>query len=323
MLSRKPTVLHVSRNQTMPTSTLPPLSLLPPPYGGTLPFEPAEGFPSNPEVLWGAALLWNTDAGHGTREMETVSNRPGGLPLIILLPPASRLRRLRSRILQAIEESSPHSILPHHPRHDLGELVHLLGRGPEDLGGELLDYLRWRGIILDRETRRIVHRLAELSAEVTTLTAAARGVYLSRRALGRRFRDRGLPVPSHWLQFCRLLRAASTLQASNATLFEAARKLNYPDGFTLSNQMERLLGFRPSTVRERLGWEWIVEAWLRKEQEEGGLALTLNHAGSTREVQARSGCAAASTAPSMPGRQARASNRAKRKSEARSGGAAA
>jgi hypothetical protein len=30
--------------------------------------------------------------------------------------------------------------------------------------------------------------------------------------------------------------------------------------------MKRMIGYRPTEVRNLLGWEWIVEAWLRREQ---------------------------------------------------------
>jgi hypothetical protein len=29
--------------------------------------------------------------------------------------------------------------------------------------------------------------------------------------------------------------------------------------------MKRLIGYRPSQVRELPGWEWLVEAWLKQE----------------------------------------------------------
>ena len=50
--------------------------------------------------------------------------------------------------------------------------------------------------------------------------------------------------------------------------------------------MYRLVGTRPSIVREHLGWEWVFEAWLRSEAEAGGLAP-----GAAREISsgARSG----------------------------------
>jgi AraC-like DNA-binding protein len=50
-----------------------------------------------------------------------------------------------------------------------------------------------------------------------------------------------------------------------AAVFRIAARFGYPDGFTMSNQMKRLVGHRPSEVRQLLGWEWIVEAWLKRE----------------------------------------------------------
>ena len=89
---------------------------------------------------------------------------------------------------------------------------------------------------------------------------------------GGRFLSRGLPVPSHWLHFARLLRVAIRLQNSGESVVSVGFELGYSDGFSMSNQMMRLIGFRPSDVRAYLGWEWILEAWLRREADTGGLA---------------------------------------------------
>jgi len=108
-------------------------------------------------------------------------------------------------------------------------------------------------------------------------------MYLSRRALGRRFESEGLPVPSHWLHFCRLLRVAFRLQNSDDSVVAAGFRLGYSDGFSLSNQMHRLTGFRPQEARKYLGWEWLLEAWLRREAEQGGLRPEKGGAQSPRE----------------------------------------
>jgi hypothetical protein len=65
---------------------------------------------------------------------------------------------------------------------------------------------------------------------------------------------------------------AIRLQNSGESIVSVGFELGYSDGFSLSNQMMRLIGFRPSDVRAYLGWEWILEAWLRREAETGGLA---------------------------------------------------
>ncbi len=254
---------------------VPPFSLLAPPYRSFLPLDPAETFPRDRRILRGTALIWNLDQGHDDGLLDRVAERPAGVPLMVVLPPADRLEPLRDRVLAVTEEARPQSVMPFHPRLIPQEMASLLRREPRSIPQEFTDYLTWRGLPLDQETRRIVRRTAELSAELRTLGALARGIYLSRRALGRRFRKRGLPVPSHWLQFCRLLRATLRLQNSRASLFEVACSLGYPDGFTLSNQMERLVGVRPSEARRQLGWEWFVEAWLQYEWQKGGLAIRL------------------------------------------------
>ena len=135
-----------------------------------------------------------------------------------------------------------------------------------------MDYLQWRGIGVDMEVRRLIRRTIELSSELRSITALARSLYLSRRALGRRFLTNGLPVPSHWLHFGRVLRAGLCLQSTGGTLAEAASRFGYPDGFALSNQMQRLVDVRPSDARRYLGWEWLVEAWVHTEAASGGFS---------------------------------------------------
>ena len=161
--------------------------------------------------------------------------------------------------------------MPFHEEPHVDDVRTLLAAPPDDLPAAVVDYVRWRGIPLDLDIRRLVRRTLELSADLRSVNALARSVYLSRRALGRRFTNSGLPVPSHWLHAGRVLRATLRIQEPEATLAQIAFELGYPDGFALSNQMKRLTGIRPSEARTRRGWEWMVESWLRKEASEGGL----------------------------------------------------
>ncbi|TVP43737.1 MAG: AraC family transcriptional regulator [Gemmatimonadales bacterium] len=264
-------MLPPSRRPMMPVEALPTFSLLAPPYSRLLPLDDQEEFPAHPRGFRGAALVWSLTPGGTDAELERAAARPGGLPLMILLPPSIRILRLRARMMELVEETRPHAILPHHPVPDTEELRFLLAHGPGSMGSDVLDYLRWRGLRLDQDTRQVMGRIATLSEELRTLGAVARGLYMSRRALGRRFHDRGLPAPSRWLQIYRQVRAAQMLQSTGRSLGEIARCLGYPDEFTLSNQMDRMVGVRPSLVRERLGWEWFFESWLRREWDSGSL----------------------------------------------------
>lgn len=219
----------------------------------------------------GSALVWPMARRGFDSVQPLVSKRPGGMALIIILPEADDLAT-EPTLFQRTHACRPHSILPFHVDPSPEELALVLRRPPHDLAAEVTDYLLWRGLTIDRETIRLLRRVIELSAELRSITALSRSMYLSRRALGRRLMTRGLPVPSHWLQLGRLLRVAINLQNSDTNLFSIACQAGYPDGFSVSNQMSRLIGCRPSLVRERLGWEWIVESWLRKEAEAGGLS---------------------------------------------------
>jgi AraC-like DNA-binding protein len=221
----------------------------------------------------GAALVWKMAVSRRPRDFEMARERPAGLALIAILPPASSVHQ--GDVLSLVDRCRPHSVLPFHPEPQPDDLAVVLRRPPEALSVEVVDYLTWRGIRVDGDTRQLIRRTLDLSESVHTVSGLARALYLSRRALGRRFLSRGLPAPSHWLQFGRTLRAALTLQSTDDSLFSIATELGYPDGFALSNQMKRLTGIRPSTVRTCFGWEWIVEAWLRTERRAGALRFDL------------------------------------------------
>lgn len=251
------------------------LSLLAPPYRLILPVPREEAFPRNTKLLWGAALIWHIRGSNEAANLSVVRSRPAGLPLMVILPKAEKVDEHADLLLEVTEFARPSVVLPHHPNPDPEELSSYLCHVPHNLACDLVDYLRWRGIPMARETRHTIQQICELAEHTTTLGGLCRALYVSRRALGRRFQGAGLPVPSHWLQVCRLLHASIRLQNSSGTLFEVSRRFNYADGFTFSNQMYRLTGLRPSTVRSRLGWEWIVEAWLETEIASGKLVLPL------------------------------------------------
>lgn len=257
-----------------PTFARPTLSVLQPPYHSIERVKPSDPLPLSGEPPRGAALIWELAGGDWGAAFRRIRDRPGGVALIMILPPADELVDV-SRLLEATARCQPHSILPFQSQPRVEEMRSILRKAPAELPVSVMDYLAWRGVQAELDVRRLVRKTVELSAELRTVQGLARSLYMSRRALGRRFRKAGLPVPSHVLHFSRILRAAIKLQTTDRTLFEVACDFRYPDGFSLSNQMVRLTGVRPSAARTCLGWEWIVEAWLRAEASEGRLAAKL------------------------------------------------
>jgi len=249
-------------------------NLVAPPYHRLLALDDPRELHARGALHPGTGLLWHLNEGGWARGYPGVRRRPGGVALLVVLPPAELLGDVQE-LLEMVELCRPHSLLPYHPVPDPEEAALLLRRPPDDLAGEVLDYLAWRGIRIEMETRRLVAKTFELSDHLQTVRGLSRSLYLSRRALGRRFRKHGLPVPSHWLHIARILRACIELQNSDRSLFHVATTLGYSDGFSLSNQMMRLTGHRPSDSRVYLGWEWIFEAWLQREEQEGRLLHSL------------------------------------------------
>ena len=245
-----------------------PVLMLGPPYRHLKAVSLAD--PARPQE-GGWVLTWNLGSERWSDGEQVVADRLAGTSLVIILPDGNdRLSVLR--VLRLIERTRPQAVLPHHEGPSPREIASVVRRPPTSLASSVTDYLEWRGIPLDPGTRNIVRRTLELSDRIQTITALARHLYMSRRALGRRLLGQGLPVPSHWLQIARILRVAIKLQNSDASLFSAATSLGYPDGFSLSNQMKRLCGVRPLEARRRLGWEWLFETWLAREAGRGTLA---------------------------------------------------
>ena len=255
-----------------------PFLLLSAPYRHFVPLTTSAEFIKGGAGLKGSAVIWHPGRGELAGNMEIARQRPPGVVLILVLPPASSLTA-ETDLLHIIGRCRPTAIVPHHEDVDPGDMKTLIRRPPADLPVEFTEYLAWRGLHIDRRTRDIIRRTVRLAKHLTTIASLSRTIYLSRRALGRRFVSRGLPVPSHWLQFCRLLHAVLRLQNSPENLHSVACGLGYPDGFALSNQMHRLIGVRPSTARRCLGWEWVMEAWLQKERATGALAHDLRSVG--------------------------------------------
>ncbi len=253
----------------------PPVSVLAPPYKRLERFVWGGGGPSRPREP-GTCLVWQMGLGSWSRIFELARRRPPGVALILVLPPTVEAKSA-PLLLRIVEVCRPHSILPFHPEPHVEDLISLLRREPEDLPIEVIDYLQWRGIDVEIETRRLLRKTIELSSELRSVKALARSMYVSRRALGRRFLSRGLPVPSHWLHFGRILRVALRLQNfPRESLSEAAHRFGYRDGFAVSNQMYRLVGVRPSDARRYHGWEWFVEAWLAAEKARGSFSTKVS-----------------------------------------------
>jgi AraC-like DNA-binding protein len=251
----------------------PRLALFMPPYRKFVTINSEWQPPTKPPrgcfIVW-----WLVSAVDQKDEFEWLFNRAPGISLIVVLPSAEDIHKTVP-LIQYLDAINPRGVLPHGRIVSAHRIKSLIAAPPASLSLAAVEYLARRGILVDSALRQDVRRIFELAPEVRSVSQLARRLYVSRRTLGRRFESVGLPVPSHWLQFARLLHIAIRLQCESTAMFRIATRFGYPDGFTMSNQMHRLVGCRPTEVRRLLGWEWVIEAWLRREATQGGIDLTL------------------------------------------------
>ena len=105
---------------------------------------------------------------------------------------------------------------------------------------------------------RLAPGFTEVSALLSTLGHAERTVRTW-------FRRAGVPGPGKWLAAAHAVHAALRLQAEESVpLLTIAVECGYSDHSSLSRQSLRLFGVRPGVIRRTLGWEWLLDRWLRR-----------------------------------------------------------
>jgi AraC-like DNA-binding protein len=104
---------------------------------------------------------------------------------------------------------------------------------------------------------RLAPRYAEVSVLLGTLGHAERTVRTW-------FRRAEVPGPGKWLAAAHAVRAALRLQGDSSPLLTVAVECGYSDHSSLSRQSLRLFGVRPGMIRRTLGWEWLMDRWLRR-----------------------------------------------------------
>jgi AraC-like DNA-binding protein len=251
---------------SVPKTATPALALFQPPYDRLSPCAADDIADLGDVDQWkGRAIIWllSERATHASH-FEALRYKPMGMPLIVLLPPPAAIRSIVDT-LPLVRHLSPRMILPGGLVDTPYRLRQILATPPRAVAASLTDYLIQRGLLRRRKAAREFQRIVELAPDTRSISALSRRMYTSRRTLGRHLITTSMPVPSHCLHFARLFHVALQLQTDDSAMFRIASRFGYSDGFTMSNQMKRLLGHRPSQVRELLGWEWIVEAWLKRE----------------------------------------------------------
>jgi AraC-like DNA-binding protein len=138
-----------------------------------------------------------------------------------------------------------------------------LATRPIDLAADVMEWLPLRGVRVPPECAPLIREVVRRAAAHRCTRDLLQELGESEHTVRKRLRARGLPAPSDWFAAARALHAALRLQSSSEhTLFDVALSYGYSDHSTLSRQMARLFGLRPSVVRELIGWEPLADRWV-------------------------------------------------------------
>jgi AraC-like DNA-binding protein len=112
---------------------------------------------------------------------------------------------------------------------------------------------------------RLVGEIVRLSPRFSEIGALLESLGHAERTVRTWFRRARVPGPGKWLAASHAVRASLRMQADeSAPLLALAVECGYSDHSSLSRQCLRLFGVRPGAIRPTLGWEWLLDRWLRR-----------------------------------------------------------
>jgi AraC-like DNA-binding protein len=145
--------------------------------------------------------------------------------------------------------------------HAVGELRALLASDvppPSRVDRALADLSRAAGARLPGPLRSVARRVMEFPVHYADLHGLAEVSGSSRGALKARFRRRGLPSPSAYVRWFRVMAAAQLLADREVTTSQAAHRLGFTTGGNLCRAITSTTGLTSSELRSGPGWNRLL-----------------------------------------------------------------
>ncbi|MBW3628001.1 MAG: hypothetical protein KY464_01775 [Gemmatimonadetes bacterium] len=135
------------------------------------------------------------------------------------------------------------------------------------LAEDVIEWLNLYGVRLSPLVSSLILQIVSMAPHHDSLTELLSVVGTPETSARFRMNKKRLPPPSRWYQAARALHAALRIQGEPQTcLMRLAHTLGYADHSALSQLVYRAFGVRPGVVRGTLGWEWLMERWLRSQR---------------------------------------------------------
>lgn len=147
----------------------------------------------------------------------------------------------------------------------LGESLRRPLTDTQTIGADVVEWLTLFGFRLSPVLNHLISHIFTSAPHYSEIGDLLRSMGAAESSTRFRFRKKGLPAPSRWLQAARGVHAALRIQLDpERSILSHACALGYADHSALCHQMKRLFDTTPAAVRGTLGWEWLLERWVRK-----------------------------------------------------------
>lgn len=188
--------------------------------------------------------------------------RPGFNPVDVPILEIDAAKR-RSWEAGRLSDELPRTRLDHLTQQLSVEFARV-GRSDSWADRALADLSRAAGARLPGSLRSFGRRIMEYPVHYTTLFPLATACGTTRGALKARFRRRGLPTPSTYLRWFRLLAVAEVLSQQDVTVADAARRCGFTSDGNLCRMMAKVTSMTPTEVRSTHGQRTLVLAFVWK-----------------------------------------------------------
>lgn len=134
---------------------------------------------------------------------------------------------------------------------------------PIEVSRQIIDFLTLRGFVPPQSVSSYLDEIFSHDAMQAAVRAAGRAT--GSRTLRGHLQALGLPPPTRWRQLARALVAAWHLQKDPALSgAQVAVECGYADQPGMVRGFRVQFGVTPTAVKERVGWYWLLEAWLAR-----------------------------------------------------------
>jgi AraC-like DNA-binding protein len=135
---------------------------------------------------------------------------------------------------------------------------------PSLLPRDAVEWLRQRSIRLNANQADLIEKIFAFGPHHDDVTTLLDEVGIPSSSARFRLRKRGLPCPGRWFQLARSVHAALQLQARpDLSITRLACQLGFADHSALAHLLRRTLAVTSNEIRGTLGWEWLLDRWLR------------------------------------------------------------